>query len=251
MKIAVSTLALYPQNLEKILPYLEDELQINYCEIIHECPLKYMPSDIFDSYKIKPTVHTPISDMNIASPTRLIREASINEIKNSMDLASNIDANIVVVHPGKIPFLTRQFEDKILDLNYNSLKECADYANDLGLSMCVENMPNMEGYLFKDISKLDELTNNLDVYITMDVGHAHNCNFSPKDMLSSDKIKHIHLSDNDGTWDNHDALGYGTLNFDVLFKELKNIKYNNILVIEVKNIKEVENSLSFLRNKFK
>ena len=53
------------------------------------------------------------------------------------------------------------FEDKILGLNYNSLKECADYANDLGLKMCVENMPNMEGYLFKDVSKLDSALNEI------------------------------------------------------------------------------------------
>lgn len=251
MKIAVSTLAMYPQSLEEILPYLEDKLKVDYCEIIHECPLNDINYDIFESYLIKPTVHTPISDMNIASPTKLIREASINEIKNSMDLANKIDADIIVVHPGKIPFLTKIFKDKILDLNYSSLKDCANYANDLGLKMCVENMPDMEGYLFKDVSKLDELINNLNVYMTLDVGHAHNCNFSPKEMLNSDKIKHIHLSDNDGSWDNHDALGYGSINFDELFTELKNVNYNDILVIEVKNRCEVENSLNFLRNNFK
>lgn len=250
MKIAVSTLALYPKTLEEILPILEDELKLKYCEIIHECPLNSINKDIFDSYSIKPTIHTPISDMNIASPTKLIREGSVNEIKNSMDLANKIGADIVVIHPGKVPFLTQNFEDKILNLNYNSLKLCADYAKDLGLTMCVENMPNMEGYLFKDVSKLHDLVENLDIYMTIDVGHAHNCNFSPKEMLNSNRIKHIHLSDNDGSWDNHDALGYGTLNFEELFKELKNINYDDILVIEVKSPKEVENSLTFLRNKF-
>lgn len=251
MKIAISTLAMYPQTLEEILPYLEDELKIDYCEIIHEYPLNEIDQNIFESYLIKPTVHVPISDMNISSPNKLIRNASVAEIKNSMDLANKIDANIVVVHPGKIPFLTSQFKDKILDLNYNSLKECANYANDLGLTMCVENMPNMDGYLFKDISKLDNLVNNLNVYMTLDVGHAHNCNFLPKDMLTSNRIKHIHLSDNDGSWDNHDALGQGTLDFEKLFKELKNINYCDILVIEVKNPKEVESSLDLLRNNFK
>ncbi len=251
MKIAASTLAFYPKNLEEILLILEEELKIDYCEIIHECPLNNLDNNIFDSYSIKPTIHTPISDMNIASPTKLIRKGSVNEIKKSMELANKIDANIVVVHPGRIPFLARIFEDKILDLNHDSLKECATYANDLGLTMCVENMPDMEGYLFKDISKLSDLVEDLDVYMTMDVGHAHNCKFSPKEMLNLDRIKHIHLSDNDASWDNHDALGQGTLNFEELFKELKNNNYDDILVIEVKNPEDVENSLNFLKNNFK
>ena len=43
--------------------------------------------------------------------------------------------------------------------------------------------------------------------MTLDVGHAHNTGFSTEEMVKSNHIKHIHLSDNDGSFDNHEALG--------------------------------------------
>ena len=58
MKIGVSTLALYPDPLEDILPFLED-LKVDYCEIINEYPLNEVENEIFESYSIKTTVHSP------------------------------------------------------------------------------------------------------------------------------------------------------------------------------------------------
>jgi len=104
MKIGVSTLALYPDPLEDILPFLED-LKVDYCEIINEYPLNEVENEIFESYTVKTTVHSPISDMNLASPNESIRKASIDQIKKSIKLANQLDAKVVVVHPGQIPFL--------------------------------------------------------------------------------------------------------------------------------------------------
>lgn len=248
MKIGISTLALYPDPIEDVLPFLED-LKVDYCEIINEYPLNNISKDIFESHTIKTTVHSPISDMNIASPNESIRNASIDQVKKSIGLANKLNANIVVVHPGQVPFLARIFQDKIIENNFNSLRECADYADEMGIKLCVENMPEMEGYLFKDINHLNDLVEELGVFMTLDVGHAHNTGFSPEEMVKSKHIKHIHLSDNDGSFDNHEALGSGTIDFDNLVENLNNISYNGVLTIEVKNKAEVLESLRFLKNK--
>lgn len=248
MKIGISTLALYPDSLEEILPFLED-LKVDYCEIIHEYPLSDVETQIFDSYSLKTTIHSPISDMNLASPNESIRNASVEQVKKSIKLANELDTNIVVVHPGQIPFLARIFQEKILEYNFNSLKECAEFANELDVDLCIENMPDMEGYLFKDINHLHELVEELDVFMTLDVGHAHNTKFSTEDMVQSSRIKHIHLSDNDGSFDNHEALGKGTIDFDNLLKNLFKLKYDGVLTLEVKNRAEIMESLKFLKSK--
>ena len=67
-------------------------------------------------------------------------------------------------------------------------------------------------------------------------------------MLISPRIKHIHLSDNDGSFDNHNAIGSASIDFKSLFKELKRIGYNGILVVEVKDPQAVSESLDFLKN---
>ncbi len=248
MKIGVSTLALYPSPVEEIISYLEN-LKVEYCEIIHEYPYHHLDSDLLNSYSLKIAVHSPLSDINIASFNQSIQKSSINQVKNSVDWAYHVGAEVLVVHPGKIPFLARIFQDKILENNYTALKECALYAQDRGIHLSVENMPQMEEHLLKDLNDLNYLVEDLGVSMTLDVGHAHTMGFSVEEMLIFNSIGHLHLSDNNGSWDNHQALGQGTIDFDQFFSKLNKINYQGIMTIEVKNKVEVKESLDYLQSK--
>ena len=247
MKIGVSTLALFPMSLKEILDYLEC-IKVEYCEILQEYPYNLIDHELVNSYNLKTTVHAPISDINIASPNESIRKASVEEIKNSMDLATKIDASVIVVHPGKMEFLAREFEEKIIFNRLNSLKECSKYADELGIKMCIENMPDMDGMLCKDLNELNTLTKEINVYMVLDVGHAHNMGISIEDMLKYDNIGHIHLSDNDGSFDNHDAIGSKNIDFKSLFKGLKSIDFEGINVIEVKAQDEILRSIEYINS---
>ncbi|MCE7697788.1 MAG: sugar phosphate isomerase/epimerase, partial [Methanobacterium paludis] len=99
----------------------------------------------------------------------------------------------------------------------------------------------------KDLNELEEIVNNINAYMTLDVGHANNMGVSVKEMLKSKFIKHIHLSDNDGSFDNHNALGSANIDFETFFKELNSIKYDGILVVEVKHPHEIIESLDYLK----
>jgi sugar phosphate isomerase/epimerase len=249
MKISVSTLPFYPRSLKNIFESLLD-LNINYCEIINEYPYDFIEKDLVDSYDLEISLHAPISDINLASHNKAIRKISISEIKKSIDMAFEIDSKVVVVHPGHIPILACRFKDKILHYNRDSLMECSKYAQERGIKMCVENMPDIEGLLYKDLNELENLVLDIDAYITLDVGHAHNNKFIIKDMLKTFRLEHIHLSDNDGSYDNHNALGdikKNGLNFKSLFKGLKQINYNKLMVLEVEQPQGVVNSLHYLK----
>jgi sugar phosphate isomerase/epimerase len=250
MKIGVSTLAFYPQSLKIILECL-GENRVDYCEIINEFPHHKLEEGILDSYNIKLSVHAPISDINLASHNHEIRKSSLKEVKKSINLAIEWNAEIVVVHPGTMPIMGNKIKDKILKFNFESLQECSNHAQDCGITMCVENMPNINGKLCQDLNKLDSLVRDIDAYMALDVGHAHNNGFSAEEMLKYSRIKHIHLSDNDGTFDQHNALGNGNINFKSLLKNLKRINYNELLVIEVEEPIEVFNSLDYLKKEMK
>lgn len=259
MKISVSTLPFYPDPLEEILNYLA-ELNVKQCEIINEYPHDNFEYGLFDSYDMKISIHAPLSDMNPASHNQTIRNSSIAEIKKSMNAAAEMGSEVVVVHPGHIPILGRRFEDKILEYNRNSLKECSNFAQEVGIKMCVENMPDIQGLLFKDLKELEDLVLDIDAYVTLDVGHAHNNGYSAADMLKTARIEHIHLSDNDGSYDSHNALGKGDkgdngaggaengIDFKSLFENLNQLNYSRALVVEVENPQDVANSLNYLEN---
>jgi sugar phosphate isomerase/epimerase len=247
MNISVSTLALSPNPLEDVLSCLEDR-GLKFCEVINEYPYDSIEEDVVDSYNIKISVHSPLSDVNIASYNKAMRRSSVLQIKNSIDIASTLEPGIVVVHPGHIPILGKKFEDKILKNSIESLGDCAKYAFERDVMLCVENMPDIEGLLGKDINQLDKIVEDLDTYMTLDVGHANNMKFPVSEMLISPRIKHIHLSDNDGSFDNHNAIGSASIDFKSLFKEINRIGYDGILVVEVKDTQAVTESLDFLKN---
>ena len=69
--------------------------------------------------------------------------------------------------------------------------------------------------------------------------------FEISEMLKSPLIKHVHLSDNDGSFDNHNAIGSVNIDFKSLFKELDNRNYKGILVVEVKDPEAVNEILVY------
>ena len=246
MKIGVSTLALFPMSLKEILDYLES-INVKYCELMLEYPYNEIDPDLVNSYSIKTSIHTPLSDVNIASLNESIRKASVEEVIKSINLASKVGSEALVVHPGHMAFLARKFQEKIRENSLISLKECSRFAEERGIKLCVENMPDMEGMICKDLDELNELVQEIGALMTIDVGHAHNVGISIGEILKYDNIGHIHLSDNDGSFDNHNAVGSKDIDFKSLFEGLNKKKFDGIFVIEVTNRDEILESLDYIK----
>lgn len=247
MKFGVSTLALYPSPIEKILDFVEN-LGMDYCEIINEYPFDDLNYEIFESYFLDVVIHAPISDINIASHNHAMRRASIEEIKSSITLASKINSEKIVIHPGIVPVLGKKFINKIEKYNIDALREIRDHAENLGVKICLENMPNLEECLCKDLNEVYKIVNDLGIYTTLDVGHANTMGLDVEKLKIDDSVIHIHISDNDGSYDTHDALGEGNINFTKLFKKkLKN--YSDTITIEIKTKEELLKSIEYLKAK--
>ncbi|MDI3549306.1 MAG: hypothetical protein PWQ15_408 [Methanobacterium sp.] len=146
----------------------------------------------------------------------------------------------------KHAYYGEKIADTILKYNLESLVECANYAHDLGICMCVENMPLIEGLLYQDLNELNCLIEEIEAYMTLDVGHAHNSGFSSSQMFDYPLIKHVHLSDNDGTFDQHNALGTGNIDFDSLFKNMAEAHYDGIVMVEVKDPQDLIQSINYI-----
>ncbi len=247
MKISVSTLGLYPAKIENILEFVTGN-KLEYLEIIDEYPYKNVTSDDISSYDIGISLHAAMSDINISSHVDKIRQASIEEMIDSFKKANELGANRVVVHPGAIPVMALKFPEKILEYNLESLKQLNREAENYGVMMCVENMPQIERILYTNIEALYyDIENEIHSGITLDVGHAHNNGFSVDEMFRSDDIHHIHLSDNDSSFDMHDALGTHNIDFKHIFEVLEKRKYDDICVIEVNTMHQVLKSLDYLK----
>ena len=248
MKIGASTLAGLHDTLEDCLEFIEG-LGIEFAELVHQFPSEFIEIELLESFNLKYSIHSPFMDVNIASLQERSRINSIEQIKSSIDLASEIDAETVVVHPGFMPFLARPFEDKVYETANKSILELGNYAKDLGVNAAIENMPTFEGMIYKDLKKLDQFLTENEMSMTLDIGHANHVGYFADEMYF-DSIKHIHAHDNFGDDDSHLALGEGSIDLKHIIKKFESKNYDGIYIIEVNDNDSIKKSFEYMKENF-
>ncbi len=203
---------------------------------------------IAKSKGIRYTVHAPFADINIASPSRSILNASIKRLEQSMDYANDLNAQLWVFHPGAKTGISSFYPTKDWKQNVKSICELHETAEKHGLNTAIENLPEKYGFLMKqpeDFQKFYKETRLNDIGIALDVGHANlenqTINFLKK---LPDKIVHMHISDNAGENDQHLGIGYGKINWQQFAETLQEIAYDKTLMIEA--VEHMEESLQKL-----
>ncbi len=249
MKIGASTLAGIEFELEKTLDFIEN-LGIEYAELVHQYPAEFIDSEILESYSLKYSIHAPFMDVNIASPQDQSRLNSIAQIKSSIDLANEINAEAVVVHPGLISFLANKyFKKEVYEFANQSIKEIGDYAKDLGVMATIENMPNFESMIYQNIVDLNQLLVENEMHMTLDIGHANHVGYAPDEMIF-DSIKHIHVHDNLGDDDSHLPLGEGSIDLKYIINTLESKNYDGIYILEVNDYDSIKKSYEYMKKNF-
>ncbi|MBQ2666319.1 sugar phosphate isomerase/epimerase [Methanobrevibacter sp.] len=249
MKIGASTLAGITDRLEDNLEFIEN-LGLDYAEIVHQFPHEEVDTDSLQSYDLKYSVHSPFMDVNIAAVQKKSRINSINQIKESIDLANEINAEAVVVHPGLAPFLANKyFLNRVYEFANESIKELGEYGDDLGVLTTIENMPTFDGMIYQNLNDLNELLVSLDMSMTLDIGHANHAGYAPDGMIF-DSIKHIHMHDNFGDDDAHLAFGEGSIDLKSIVNKLEEKNYDGIYIIEVNDHDSIKKSYEYIKRNF-
>lgn len=198
--------------------------------------------DALSTTKIQVQVHAPLNDINIASLNPDIRKTSVDEVKKSLKMASMIDAGLVTVHPGIYSPLSRYMED-IIELSKESLIELKRSAEEYGVNLAVENLPEMWLTLCSEPEDIEYLTNEVGLDFCLDIGHAYIAD-SLEEFLNFSPVN-VHIHDNEGDKDLHLPLGEGEINLKRVLRSLKNFKGN--YVIEGRNMEDLLESRDYLK----
>ena len=250
MKIGASSLAGIEYPLETTLEFVEN-LGIEYVELVHQFPTENPDVDVLESYNLKYTIHAPFMDVNIASVQEKSRLNSIEQIKESIDLANSLNCEAVVVHPGLTSFLpNKYFPQKVIEASNDSIKELGEYSKDAGVLTTIENMPDFPSMIYQNMEDLHELLVSLDMYMTLDIGHANHVGYSAEAMYF-DSIKHVHCHDNFGDDDAHLALGEGSIELNTIINTLEKNNFDGIYIIEVNDYDSIKNSYEYMKKNFK
>ncbi len=197
------------------------------------------------------TVHCPFADINIASPSKSMLNASLKRLKQSMLYASQLNAEIWVLHPGLVTGISPFYPGREWQQNVQSILLLAEAAEKLGLRVAIENLPKKYGSIMKTPKDFMRLyaEANLKVGIALDVGHANLENqMHPFLAQLPEKIWHFHISDNIGEVDQHLGLGYGKIDWQDFAARVNQIGFNGIAMVE--SVFNVEESFSKLKKLF-
>lgn len=204
-------------------------------------------NEIAKSYDLTYTLHSPFADINIASPSKPILNASLKRLRQSMAFANALNAKLWVFHPGMKTGISSFYPGEDWEQNIQSIFLLHKAAEEYNMKIALENLPEPFPFTMKsvdDFTRFYEET-NLDLGLVLDVGHA---NISQEITLFlqtfKDKIVHIHVSDNMGDMDQHLGIGYGKIDWQELAQTFKEVAYDKIVMLET--IEHVEESLQKL-----
>ena len=199
------------------------------------------------SYGLTYTVHSPFADINIASPSKPILNASLKRLKQSMAYTNALNSTLWVFHPGIKTGISMFYPGKDWKQNTESILLLHKTAEEYGVKIALENVPEPYPFIMKSVEHFTKFYNetNLNLNLTFDVGHA-NINKQIELFLTTfkDKIAHIHASDNMGETDQHLGIGYGKINWQQFAQTLREIAYDKTVIIE--SVEHIEESLQKL-----
>lgn len=168
----------------------------------------------------------------IASPFPEFRDLALLELVRCMRMLQDLGVNKMNIHPHhKVPL---HDEEWILAQNTDTIARLSDAAQEMGMTILVENMPN-----FSRAAQLKPLLENVPATkLLMDAGHANldTPYHRAEELLANfgHRLGHVHVSDNRGGHDDlHLPLGVGTINWVQVTRLIKNTGYDDTITVEV------------------
>jgi sugar phosphate isomerase/epimerase len=176
--------------------------------------------------------------LTTADLTESLRRASVAEMLFSLNVAAELGAKKVVLHPSMAAGMGAFVVATVKGYAFDFLSEMVAVAGQLGLTICLENMfpRNLLGVEPGDFEEIFQAFPSLK--LTLDTGHANIADPQGRRMQHlierfGKRLGHLHFSDNKGKRDDHLAIGQGNINFSELVHSLKAIGYDDTLTLEV------------------
>ena len=161
------------------------------------------------------------------------RQAGVELVKNRVDMTAELGGDAVVMH---IPSGIHSMEDtpEVYESLHKSLDELSQYCLSKKIGIAIENMPEDDGTVIRDL--FSEYPSDF-LGFCYDTGHGNMGNSNGLKLLEEfkDRLMCIHIHDNDGIGDQHKIPFEGTIDWKPFLRILKNSSYTKVLNAEVFN----------------
>ena len=161
-------------------------------------------------------------------------EAAERLIRQAIDKTSELETDFLggVLHGGIGVFSGHPLTDAEAKIITQVWSHVADYAKERGVNIGIEPINRYETYVCNTAGNVLDLiskTGKDNLYLHLDTFHMNieENNFYDPVVLAGKKLRHIHMTES-----HRGMLGEGTVNWDQLFKAVKEIDFEGNLVLE-------------------
>lgn len=191
-------------------------------------------------YNCEFVCHLPYGkDNNLATNDNL--DVVMDRMCQAIDYASNLPVTKLTLHPGELDGTLSK--EEAVCLASRNIKKLCKYASKYNMIIMLENLVGAHELMKtpEEYFELKLLIDEPNLKFIFDVAHYYASNQEvnyKKDIIQfvetvKDDLYHLHISDNDGTRDQHARIGLGTIDFNKYFKKLESIKYEGLYSSEI------------------
>ena len=201
----------------------------------------------FEKYGTLKIAHGPFLGLNPGSRDPKIQELTLQRFISAFEFCKKIKTNHIVLHSGFDPIFYKNASDLFLELSIPVWKEVLKAAAKDKIVIALENSidptPEIVVGLLKELD-----SSHLEA--CFDAGHYNAFGqegiWEALEEYPRDSIGELHLSDNNGDFDNHLALGEGNIDYKRFFREIEKRGREPILTSEPHSMADIEKNLKYL-----
>ena len=187
--------------------------------------------------------------VDLASTNPKVRAGSLADLTRCIEWVAAAGGTFLVVHPGGFSEQS-DFEGR-RDVLKENLGNLGDFAENLGMILCVENMPPgvYPGSRMADLANLVGELSHASLRLAIDTGHANMSGSASAETLAAGTwLATTHVHDNDGRRDIHSPPGFGTVDFVAWVRALDAINYTGPIMLEC--IRQLRQDRSLITDAF-
>jgi sugar phosphate isomerase/epimerase len=176
---------------------------------------------------------------DVAHPDEGRRRADIETLIRHMSHCAALGIRDAVIHPGGRHAEAGETQH-VFNLNVESFRRLSEQAASLSLRIGIENMPGRQasprfGARPRDLLDLIEAVGSPALGITFDTSHAHVAGLDLAAAIREcgDALWATHISDTDGSADQHLTPGNGTIDWPVVMQALHEVGSASALNFEI------------------
>lgn len=184
--------------------------------------------NLLEEYKLEVVGHTACY-LPIGSPIKSLREAAAEEMTRYFRVFNKLGVRLVTIHAN---WPTAIFSAKEgIAFQVMALRELIGEAKEYNLNLMYEPIDTQKDSVENVSAVLGQVP---ELLFHLDIGHASLFGRKPEQFIKEfhQKLRHVHLNDNDRMRDLHLPMGAGSIDWKRTIKVLKRY-YNGTITLEV------------------